>query len=86
MTITTKVQDQLTGEVYVDNTVEANVTFKNLEHAANIFQKTWPNSTISIKTDEDSFIFLMALNQQEDEVNMEWKDYMNKWYPNAIAW
>lgn len=80
MTIKIFVYDYLTNKVEIDSTIEVNGDLGIAEANHKAFREMFPNCQVNFVIDADNFIMSPPLNQEKDEAEMSYEDYVEKWY------
>ena len=86
VSIKIRVINQMTQEVVIDNgdgiTIQ-DYRFDVMEANANAFADTNPDCQVSMYASNGDFVCIPSRNMMKDEAEMEYDDYMAKWYPTA---
>lgn len=80
MTIKIFVFNYLTNETIIDSTIEVNGDIEIAEANHKAFREMFPNCQVNFVIDKNNFFMSPPLNQEKDEEEMSYEDYMEKWY------
>lgn len=84
MTIKIFAFDYLTHETIIDSTVEVNGDMGIVEANYKAFREMLPNCQVNFVIDSDNFMMSPPLNQEKDEIELEYEEYVAKWYKGAF--
>jgi len=84
MTIKIFVFDNLTHETIIDSSIEVNGDYAIAEANHEAFRELFPNCQVNFVIDTDNFMMSPPLNQEKDETDLSFEEYMAKWYTGAL--
>ena len=84
MTIKIFAFDYLTHETIIDSTVEVNGDMGIAEANYKAFREMLPNCQVNFVIDSDNFMMSPPLNQEKDETELGYEEYVAKWYNGAL--
>ena len=84
MTIKIFVFDYLTHETIIDSSIEVNGDIEIAEANHKAFRELFPNCQVNFVIDNNNFFMSPPLNQEKDETDLSYDEYMAKWYTGAL--
>ena len=80
MNIKIFVFDYLTNETIIDSAIEVNGDIEIAERNHQAFREMYPNCQVNFVIDSNNFFMSPPLNQEKDEKELSYEEYMNKWH------